>query len=328
MEFIICDSDRMELCALPDTMTVDFDVGNTNDVQITCLKSEGLDFGMWLICPGTEYGALLEEVKESTNSNEVYWLGDSFRGFLKQFIIQPPDGEDYYTVSGEANAILREVIGEAFGGMFTVPDVDSGITVKTYSFNRYTDALTGFTKMLSSYDARVNIEIVQGGSNEAFTVQLTAVPIQNMSSEIEYSQDSGISVDLDECRRGITHLICLGQGELAERTVVHLYLQEDGSIGTTKHYTGLHERMDVYDYSGAESEEELISGGEEYFKSLTIPSKSMEMNVDEDVDLQVGDIIAGRNYDSGLYLSKPITQKIIQVKKGRMTTEYKVEGAE
>lgn len=326
MEFIICSSDMMEQGQIPDTVSVDFDVGDTNDVEITCQKGL-LDFGMYLICPGTEYGALIEETDTWTNDTEEKWLGNGFRRFLQEFIIEPPAGQDYRTVSGDAHDVMRQVLNGAFNGLFTVPEVASGIDIGTYQFDRYTDALSGFTKMLQKKNARINIEIKQGGSNEPFSVVLSAVPIQNLSSEIEYSQDSKIAVNLKESRRGINHLICLGKGELKDRQVVHLYAQLDGSISQTrKYYTGLKERTAVYELSYAEDLNELIKGGTERLKEL-MSTKTMGMTV-QDVDLQIGDIVAGRDYDTGLYLQKPVVQKIVKVESGDITVEYKVEGEE
>ena len=326
MEFIICSSDMMEQGQIPDTVSVDFDVGDTNDVEITCQKGL-LDFGMYLICPGTEYGALIEETDTWTNDTEEKWLGNGFRRFLQEFIIEPPAGQDYRTVSGDAHDVMRQVLNGAYNRLFTVPEETSGINIESYKFDRYTDALSGFTKMLQKKNARINIEIKQGGSNEPFSVVLSAVPIQNLSSEIEYSQDSKIAVNLKESRRGINHLICLGKGELKDRQAVHLYAQLDGSISQTrKYYTGLKERTAVYELSYAEDLNELIKGGTERLKEL-MSTKTMGMTV-QDVDLQIGDIVAGRDYDTGLYLQKPVVQKIVKVESGDITVEYKVEGEE
>lgn len=326
MEFIICDSNKKELRYLPDSMTVDFDVGNSNDVEISAERADGLELGQWIIAPGTEYGARLDIIKESTNSDTVKLCGDSFRGLLEQYIIEPPPGEDYKIVSGEANAVLQTVVGDAFGGLFTVATASSGITINSYQFDRYTDALTGLTKMLKDYGARLNIEIAQGGAGEPFGVELSAVPIQNLTQTVEYSQDSSVSISLEESTSGITHLICLGQGDLAERTVEHLYLQRDGSIGQTQYYKGLEERTAVYDYSSAEDAAALIESGTEHFLGLDLPSKSMELSVADGIDLQIGDIVAVRNYASGLYVAATVTEKIVTVKSGKITTSYKVEG--
>lgn len=326
MEFIICNADKMELGRLPDSVSVDFDIGDTNDVELTCERGL-LDFGMYLICPGTEYGALIEETDSWTNDSEEKWTGNAFRRFLQEYIIEPPAGQDYRTVSGDAHDVMRQVLNGAFSGLFTVPEEASSIDVGTYQFDRYTDALSGFTKMLQRKNARVNIEIKQGGPNGAFSVVLSAAPIQNLSSEIEYSQDSKIAINLKESRRGINHLICLGRGELKDRQVVHLYAQPDGSISQTgKYYTGLQERTAVYDYNNAENLEDLIEKGMEQLRDL-MNTKSMGMTV-QDVDLQIGDVIAGRNYETGLYMQKPVVQKIVKLEDNTVNIEYKVEGEE
>lgn len=326
MEFMICTSDKMELGRIPDSISIDFDIGDTNDVEITSERGL-LDFGMYLICPGTEYGALIEEMDTWTSDTEEKWMGNAFRRFLQEFIIEPPAGQDYKTVSGDAHDVMRQVIGNAFDGLFTVPQELSGIDVGTYRFERYTNALSGFTKMLQRKNARINIEIQQGGPNEPFFVMLSAVPIQNLSSEIEYSQDSKIAINLKESRRGINHLICLGKGEMKERQVVHLYAQLDGSILQDKsYYRGLQERTAIYDYNNAESLQDLTEKGIERLREL-MGTKSMNMSIRE-ADLQIGDIIAGRNYETGFYLQRPVVKKIVKIENGDMTVEYKTEGEE
>ena len=94
MEFLICDKNKMELGEIPDNITIDFDIGDTNDVEMTCERGF-LDFGMYLICPGTEYGALIEELDSWTNDSKETWTGNSFRRFLQEIVIEPPAGEDY-----------------------------------------------------------------------------------------------------------------------------------------------------------------------------------------------------------------------------------------
>ena len=166
MEFIVCDAQKMELGSLLEGVSVDLDIGDTNDAEIIAEKGY-LNYGMYIICPGTEYGVLLEEKDSWTSGVEETWKGNTFRGFLKQFIICPPEGQDYLKVNGDAHDILRQVLGNAFDGMFTIPELPSGIILNG-NFDRYTDALTGFTKLLDAKGARLNIEIKQGGSNEPF----------------------------------------------------------------------------------------------------------------------------------------------------------------
>lgn len=325
MEFILCDAARIEQGNLPPNASVDFDIGGENDVEITCNRGV-VDFGMYLICPGTEYGALIEETDGWTNQTEEKWYGNSFRRFLQEYIIEPPVGEDYRIVSGDAHDVMRDIIGKAFGGMFLVPDIPSGIEIDSYQFERYTDALTGFTKMLDCKNGRINIEINQGMPNQPFTIVLSAVYKKNLSGEIEFSSDSKIAVNIKENHRGINHLICLGKGNLEERLVVHLYAQLDGSVSRKQYYTGLKERTAVYELTYADGEEDLVSKGTDRLKQL-MNSKSMRMSVQAQ-DMQIGDIIAGRNYDTGIYLQKPIIRKIVKSTEGNISIEYRVEGEE
>lgn len=326
MEFLICDKNKMESGGIQDNVTIDFDIGDTNDVEIVCERGF-LDFGMYLICPGTEYGALIEEVDSWTSDSKETWMGNSFRRFLKEIVIEPPSGEDYRVVSGDAHDIMRELLKGAYDQLFVIPDSPSGFQVENYKFDRYTDALEGFNKMLATQNARINIEIQQGGPNEPFFVVLSAVPIQNLSEEVEFSQDGRISINLKESRRGINHLICLGKGELKDRQVVHLYAQLDGSIlQDKKYYTGLQERTEVYDYSSAETMEDLISNGKKRLKER-MSSKAMKMKV-QGINVQIGDIVGGRDYETGLRLQKPVVQKVVSVENGTITIEHKVEGEE
>ena len=307
MEFIVCDSDRMELHPFPEDAAMDFDLGGENDVEITCTRGQ-MQMGCWVMAPGTEYCAVIEEM-EVTNSSEEVWRGNAVRKLLEQYIIQPPSGQDYKVVSGDANEILKSVLGGAYGGLFSFPDDASGIVTGSYQFERYTDALTGFTKMLAAKNARLNIEVIQGGPNEPFEIMLSAVPIQDLSEEIEYSQDSKVNISIEESRRGINHLICLGKGELKDRQVAHLYVQLDGSISQKQYYKGLDERTAVYDNNNAEDLDDLIEGGTEKLQE-EMNYKKMSLEV-QDVDLQ-----------------KPVTQKIVKIDKGTVTVEYKVEGEE
>lgn len=324
MEFVICDSEKNELGLLnPRNTTLDFNLGDTNDVEISCPRGT-IDTNQYVVCFGTEYGALMEEREGNTNSVTEFWRGNSFRRFLDEFIIEPPAGQDYRIVSGDAHDIMRTVLANAYNGMFTVPAIPSGIVFTNYQFERYVSALSGFSKMLAAKGARINIDIKRGGSNEPFSVVLSAVPVNNLSEEIQFSEDSRISVTISDNQRGITKLICLGRGELKDRQVVYLYAWPDGSIQRREYYTGLQRRTAVYDNTYAETLEELIEGGIERLKEL-MSYKKMTMAVDN-IDLQIGDIASGRIYATNTYLSKPVIEKTLTIKDGTVNIDYKVEG--
>lgn len=241
---------------------------------------------------------------------------------LSKKIISPPSGQDYLTVSGELNEVIRKMLKEHFGDWFVVPEESTEVTVK-YQFNRYVTLLDGLTSLLESVNYKLSIKYIQGAPGEAGYVEVSAAPINNYSEEEEYSQDCNIKMTVRDYRRGINHLICLGEGELKDRIRVDLYIQKDGSIGKTQYYKGLEERTDVYDYSSADVAE-LEEGGEKRLKELA-DYKEFDMNI-EKANLELGDIVSGRDHITGLYVVKPVIQKILKISTGKERIDYKLKG--
>lgn len=332
MDFVITDTDRSEVGFLPASMELDIDLSagadnktGCNDMELTVpAQLDTVSYGSYIFCPGTEYGGRVLDLKRSTDSMYNTWYLDTWRRMLGQSIIEPPEGEAYRTVSKrEANEVIAELLQGRYDGIFRVPDTPSGI-VLTGQFDRYVTLLDGLSKMLAAQAARLKITTMQGGTGEAFFVLVEAVPIVDHSEEIEYSQDNRINLTIRDYRRGINHLICLGRGELTERMVRHIYIQKDGSIGSEKYYTGLDERTAILDYANAEDEVDLLKAGNKELLKLA-NYKKLEMEV-QNMDLDIGDIVAGRDRVTGTYLAKPIINKVLKIKKGKETITYKVKG--
>lgn len=322
--FLICDSEGHEKCWLPDTAELDFEIGgDSSDVQLTI--EEGIvENGDFLICPGTEYGAVLEELQFETGSNVETWLGNSFRKLLDQVIICPDPGQDYKVVTGDANSVLQSLLSGKLGNFFQVQSTEAGLTVRQYQFQRYCTALVGLTDMLSAIKAKLKITIESGPPNGPFSVVLKAVPVVNWSDTYEWSEDSKLTVSVSENRRGINHLICLGQGELKDRQILHLYRWPDGSVKDKPYYQGFAERQEVYDYSSADSLDELRKGGIQRLQEI---GNSLSASVQVgDVELDIGDIVSARSYKKGISVQVPIVSKLIKIQDGKMTVEYQTEG--
>ena len=80
----------------------------------------------------------------------------------------------------------------------------------------------------------------------------------------------------------------------------------------------------MFDYPNAEDELELLESGKEKLLELT-DYKKLEMSV-RDLELDIGDIVAGRDQVTGIYLAKPIINKVLKIKNGKETIAYKVKG--
>ena len=211
MDLVIADKTGLEVALLKMPYELDLDVGSTNDYQLTVPLEDwnraGYQKGYQIFVPGTEYGGKIQNIQTQDNSDTAVLSGDIWRGMLLKKIIEPPKGEDYLIVSGEANQILRQVVGERFGALFSISSQDSGIIIKTYSFDRYTDLLTGLQKMLSTAGARLQITYVRGKPGKPGAVELSAVLVQDLSDSLEYSQDNKVSFLTKDVGNGINHLI-------------------------------------------------------------------------------------------------------------------------
>lgn len=323
---IVANEKGCELGVLKNYKEVEFSVGAENDFVIT-LKSQAVNkeflwYESQVFIPGTEFGGIVKDIISLTKSKTVKFMGDTWRGMLSKKIISPPSGQDYLTVSGELNEVLRKMLKEHFGDWFVVPEESTEVTVN-YQFNRYVTLLEGLTSLLESVNYKLSIKYIQGAPGEAGYVEVSAAPINNYSEEEEYSQDCNIKMTVRDYRRGINHLICLGEGELKDRIRVDLYIQKDGSIGKTQYYKGLEERTDVYDYSSADVAE-LEEGGEKRLKELA-DYKEFDMNI-EKANLELGDIVSGKDHITGLYVVKPVIQKILKIGTGKERIDYKLKG--
>lgn len=330
MELIVADAWGKEIGYWNYEKNLDMDLGDTNDFEIRITldrwDKRKLSYGTIIFSPDTEYGGIIGDIKTLTKSNTAILTGDTWRGLLDKKVIEPPSGKDYLVMSGELNVIMRQLIGNQFSGLFVVPYVDTKVNIQSYKFERHCTLLYGLEKMLESLGHKLSIRYMQGNVGEPGYVEIKALPVENYTDKTEFSQDCNVHFTVRDYRRGINHLICLGKGELKDRTVIHLYVQSDGSIGKSRYYTGLDERVAVYDYSSVEDVSKLEEDGRKRLKEL-MNYKECEVSI-KDVSLEIGDIVSGRDYVTGITVKKPIIGKILKIDGYRETVTYTIKGDE
>lgn len=327
-QLILADSDLRDILPVMNAY-IDMAVGsdeNNFEVKVCLQKWDArMTFGNVLYIKNTEYGGIIGEVDTDTAEDKVSLIGYTWRGMLSKKIIQPPSGQDYMKVSGELNEVIGSLISGQFGDYFVVSKETTGVTVSNYKFERYCTLLYGLEKMLKSVNYRLQIRYTQQEHGQPGYIEIAAVPIVDYSRQIELSQDSRLNFTFKNIKNGVNHLICLGKGELQDRQVVHLYVQKNGSIGTTPYYTGLQEIAETYEDTSSEAAE-LQEKGIEKLQEL-MNSTAFSMDVERlNVDLEIGDVIGGRDYITGMYAAKPVVKKIYRLDNGKETIEYELEG--
>ena len=236
---------------------------------------------------------------------------------LQNKVLCPEAGDDYATDSGELNTIIGRRVSAAFPGLFVGSNESTGIEVD-YQYNRYVTLYDGLKAMLKSVGYKMRISY----NMETGKVIVEAVPIVDYSSQIEYSSDMNANYYMTKEGTGVNHLVCLGNGELRDRVVVDLFVDENGNISETQTFFGADEIAQVYDYAGA-AREDLIQSGTDQLKNLR-NQNSFRIDLETVTDVEIGDIVGGRDYTSGMRMTAPITTKVVTWRNGFETTEYKL----
>lgn len=322
--FILADPEGREIRYLEDLKGMDIqlkDKGkdtNDNTFELSYdIRHHGEcgDYGYRMYIPGTEYGGLLGKMKVDTKENEIVWTGDTWRGMLAKKIISPPAGQDYRTVSGDLHAIMRQLINPEYGGLIRAPDTPCGVSLGEYQFARYVTLLEGLSAMLAEKGYKLDIRYRQ--TKASGYVEVKAVPIVDHSDQIEFSQDYRVDFVATDNRMGINHLIVLGAGELKDRAVYHLYLDGDGNICDTPYYTGAEERVSVYEYSNAETEEDMMEYAKKRLDEIK-STKSFELSLAE-AEVGIGDVVGARDYITGMSMAQAITSEVLKMEAGKIT---------
>lgn len=325
-DIILADSDGRELGAILDS-NITVDTNGEYEFSVQIARSNWypeLTFSSYVYITDTEYGGIIGEVLTDTTLDYVELKGITWRGRLQYKVIEPSAGSDYKTVSGELNQVMKTLIEPEFDGLFRVSSEDTGISVKNFQFDRYCTLLEGLTKMLKSVGYRLQIRLIKE-QDEPCYILIEAVPIIDYSAQIELSQDSRLNFTMDDKQNGVNHLVVTGKGEMQERNVFHLYVQKDGSIGKTQYYKGLNEISAVYENTSTETAELEKTSAEQLQKLMN--KKTFQMDVAKlGIEVGIGDIVGGRDYLTGMYMSKPIENIIYEITNDVESITYKLEG--
>ena len=292
--------------------------------------------GYGLYIEGTEYGGVIDAIQSDTLLQEVTYTGRTWHGILGSKIIMPlqsgekstsgvtlkttdTDGESmvgrYLTISGDAHACIQFLLKRtSLTELFGTPATPAGVSVSEFQFDRYTDAYKGICKMLESAGLKLKLVYADG------MVTLSAVHRCNYAQNEEFDA-STLAMRVQKSHRAVNHLVCLGGGELEDRTVVHLYADYYGNVGTIQRFFGLDERMDVYDYSAVESEKELLKEGINRLKELWSQDKISIDFDDVNTVYDVGDIVGAVEEVTGITTAVAIVKKIVTIRNGKISID-------
>jgi hypothetical protein len=328
MDFYMTDKDRYDMMYLSDKCSFDFEIGSDNDFEIgipvPLYDSEIYEKGHYIYCDGTEYGGRIEGIKSDTSDGIVKVYGETFRGMLKDKVVEPPTGEAYLYVSGDLTNCLKTLLVGQYTDVFKVSDDLTGVSVSSYKINRYDYILNAMESLLESKGYRLDISVVN--EETQFFVELSAKP---NAVDDEISQDYDLNFSIDKKILKYNYIIALGGGQLEKRTVLYLHQKEDGTI---EQVSGIPNGDDIrvykYDYSSSDSSEneaELLDSATKKFGDINeSDSQTMTISDGSRIELELGSVISGRDYVTGITIQEPVTKKILKIKNGIASVSFKI----
>lgn len=282
-----------------------------NDFELSAPKASGIEPGSRVFVPGTEYGGVVSVLcpARTRYGDTIAYKGRTWHGILEDHVVCPPSGKSHLTVSGDANAVLRQLVqAVGLGDLFSAGSY-AGINVAG-SF-RYRTGYTGIVEMLAASKARLKVV----WDTAAMRCVLSAVPVRDWGDVPGVSGSTVYSAELDY--RKYNHLIALGKGEGTSRTVYHLYSDAAGNISEHQTMRGLDEKAYIYDYSNAELEDLKVKAREKLIKLRQ--TDAIDVDLDSGAGVAVGDTVTAYSPTVGVSTHGTVTKLTVKVADGHAT---------
>ena len=289
---------------------ISFDHAHGDDENTFTLTSYADEYttakGGLVYIDGSDLGGIIDDISVSLDASAdriMTYKGRTFTGILANLVVQPGSGQDYYTVSGEANAVLGQVIAHlGAGDIFSASNAASGLTV-SFTFPRYCDAYTGLRKMADSCGG-----ILHHAYDHVTKRVVLSVEARTTLPEIS-NEEATITL---ASRRPYNHVIVGGIGELKDRVIVHRYADGAGNISTAQTFTGSQERAYFYDLNTAEQAEAEAAAEEWLAEAQGSDTTTVEVT-SEGLEFDVGDHVTVSDPETGTTAEVVIGKKIVRI---------------
>ena len=322
VDLTLTDESWNDLCGITP-VSGDFQWGNDrNDFELALDGAAPIPaVGSLIYQEGTGLGGMVTGGSLDTSTGEYSAIGRTWTGVLDRKVLMPDSGKAYWSVSGDVRDCAAALISRlGLGGLFSVDSAKSGVTTRhTFSGSR-DDLQRDAGRYMGGWAAMWQL-LVDSGCKAAFRwdsalrrVVVTVTPREDRTDDEErHVLGAWVRATIDEPPN---HLVCLGNGELADRTVVHVYADRKGNISTEQVLTGLAERVEVYDDSCAEDVDELLANGKARLRDLIAESRSVEVGVGDGMTLGLGDLVGTTDARSGIDVTATVTGIVATVEAG------------
>lgn len=285
-----------------------------NSFELTCAADAAPSEGQFAFIDGGEYGGVVDEASYDAGrdaAGAVTCKGRTWHGILAGKRLLPNSGSGYLSVSGKAGAVVASLITRmGLSAVFSAASDDASVS---YTFDRFTDGYSGL-KALAKANGR-KLAMRRKGSK----VELSLPPVVDYADKVDSDL---LDFTLTSVHRCVNHLVCAGTGELENRAVVHFYADAKGNVSHKQTLFGVDEIAALYDYSNADEAKLEEEGRKKLAEYQT--AGSVEVDVHEDIDVDVGDVISARDNAHGRTVAATVAKKVVKVSRGVATYSYEV----
>ena len=317
MDLIVTDAGHIDRAVIEDYALDAAWGADENDFELTVDRM--LEPGSYVYADGSELGGVIDSLRDrlERGGSTLTYGGRTWHGILANKILAPDTGQNYLVVSGKASTVIGMIVNRVgLAPLFQAVAPPPGIgdpDIKTYQVARYTDCYAGLRAMCAANGLKLRLAYRSGH------VEIWAEPAAHYGDSI----DSDL-IDFDATRTWlrVNHLIGLGKGELANRTVVHWYADKDGNVSQNQSLHGTEEIAQTYDYSNAESDELDAKTRDKLIGMQSQGDVKVTVRDGTEIEMDVGDTVAARAQITGITVQATVTKKITKTKNGSTSIDY------
>lgn len=272
-----------------------------------------LEPGWRISCDGTPFGGIVDRrcPRHEESGDSITYKGRTAQGVLAAKVVMPPAGSTHLIVSGDANAVIADVVSRVgLGSYFKVPAAPAGHALKGYRFHRYIDAWTGLRMAMASVGCRLRL------CHTASGCEMSAVPADTFGD----APSERVYFALEQECRPVNHLVGLGKGVGLERAVSHWYADERGVVSQAQTLFGVDEVALAYDLSSEEADTlpaktraKLVEYQEASEADISLPAGA---------SLDVGDVVRIVSSRFGIAASVQVVGVVAKVSDGVADVSY------
>lgn len=282
---------------------------SANDFELTLPITDLLEIGDIVSYGSSEFGGMIRERLFDNKEKTVKYVGKTFRGQLESSIVAP---FSTLTISGTDFDVVNKLIElSELSDVYKVKPTYRS-EEKTLIFSAGTNALKAIDIVLNNFGEKAMFGISSSSESPCIEIGLE----KNSTKKFDASQTNSI---IDDNKLLITAIHASN-----DKYSASVYLQKDGTVSTSRYYTGF-EALEICENISSKSKAELVSLAADRLLALRASENASEVDVVlEDAD--VGDIVKVSVDELGVEIFQVVNEKNISIQKNNISLNFKTGG--